>query len=247
METPEASSPPSAAPAPELSPEVPKLKRDGQELIEQAKALAGKLTACVFAPGTLVQHEEFQVAGELLKAIATFKKGVSATFDPICDATNKAHKAATGARADLLKAPDDADKILRPAVTSYLKKEGEARAKAEAEAQKLAQAQAEEVALAEAEGLHNSGFVAEAEAVISVPVQAAPVRFAAPKVSGMGTSKVWTYEILDVDKLDRKYMVPDKAKLDKLVAVIQLDAQPTVGEGAIRVYQEDRLNVRSGK
>lgn len=59
----------------------------------------------------------------------------------------------------------------------------------------------------------------------------------APKVEGVDTRALWTFEILDESKIARKHMTPDLALIGNLVASLHGDAQAILGDG-VRVYSK---------
>jgi len=67
--------------------ETDEVETKALSIVDQAKAVVVK------------DSETYTAAGTLWKSIGDMIKEVKDTFDPICDAANKAHKAATMKRA----------------------------------------------------------------------------------------------------------------------------------------------------
>lgn len=70
---------------------------------------------------------------------------------------------------------------------------------------------------------------------MTVPAVAAQ---AAPKVKGISMRKEWRCEVIDPSKVGSTCLMPDTAKINRLVKTLGLDAQATVGAG-VRIWQED--------
>jgi len=76
-------------------------------IVDQAKAV------------TVCSPESYTAAGFLWKQIGEMIKEVKDTFDPICDATNKAHKAATEKRAKYLDPLNTVYKSVKALMSAY--------------------------------------------------------------------------------------------------------------------------------
>lgn len=63
--------------------------------------------------------DDYQMADRKVVECKNLMKTIKLHHDPICDATNKAHKAATQARKNLYDAPDQASKILTIKMGNY--------------------------------------------------------------------------------------------------------------------------------
>lgn len=63
--------------------------------------------------------QDFQMADLKCVECKNMMKTVKSIHDPICDATNKAHKASTQARKTLYELPDQASKILSTKMANY--------------------------------------------------------------------------------------------------------------------------------
>ena len=153
-------------------------------------------------------------AGEMLQTIKSLKKEVETYWKPITDATNKAHKAATGKRGEMLGPIEAVSSTLRGKVGVYQQKVEAEERKRQQEADRLQREQEaaakkaeEDRRLEEALHLKKMGKEEEAEAVISAPVEVpvpipTPIVAPAPKVAkGIGTMKRWTAELVDIKVL----------------------------------------------
>ncbi len=175
---------------------------------------------------TIVDQTSYEEAGTLLTGLLQpMIKEIHASCDPVCEATNQAHKVATGQRKKLLdplleartltkgKLADHEDKLEAERIAEQRRIEEEqrrledaARAKREAaerEAREAAEAEAIEIAAA----LEAEGKTEEAEAVIAEPIEVyvpeepvAPPPVAAPpaqKVKGVSSRKSFIGTVTD--------------------------------------------------
>jgi hypothetical protein len=172
-------------------------------IIEQAKAVMIKDTG------------SYAAAGILWKAIGDMIKEVKDTFDPICEASYRAHKAATAKRAKYLDPLQTAYKRVKALMADYdaekerLRLEEQRRLEEEArkaeEERLLAEAIAAEEA-AKAAGATQEEARAEAEQIISQPVYVSPVVVpkATPKMQGGPVFReIWSAQITDMKALCR--------------------------------------------
>ncbi len=114
-------------------------------IIDQAKAVAVR------------DADTYTAAGFLWKQIGEMIKEVKGTFDPICDAANKAHKAATEKRAQYLDPLTAAQKSVKALMSAYDAEQEKIRKAEEERLATIARAEEEdrrqkEQALLEAEG-----------------------------------------------------------------------------------------------
>jgi hypothetical protein len=82
------------------------------------------------------------------------------------------------------------------------------------------------------------------QSVVLPPPDAPPSADAlVPKVDGVSLTTPYTYEILDENKLDRKYLMPDRKKIAGIVRTMKADAQELLGPGVL-VRPDTALRVR---
>jgi hypothetical protein len=181
-------------------------------IVDQAKAVK------------VVDVESYEYAGELWKGIGDMIKEVKATFDPICDAANKAHKAATAKRAAYLDPLESVFKSVKKLMSDYDLEQERVRREAEEKLREQARKEEEERRLQEAIILESEGQTAIAEAVMEAPVYVAPVVIpkTTPKMAGGPVFReVWDFEIIDEKAIPREYMVPDLVKIRKVVTALK--------------------------
>jgi hypothetical protein len=154
--------------------------------------------------------EDMEVASGMREAIKDRVKAVKSLLNPIIDAANKAHKAGTGRRKEIIAPLDEAEQILNKKMVEWQVKEDKRLA---AQQKELDDAAALEAA-AQAE---EDGNDALAEAIVGgeVAVAAAPVEKSQTK--GVSFVDKWTYEIEDANKIPRAYMIPDEKAIKAVV------------------------------
>lgn len=112
----------------------------------------------------------------------------------------------------------------------------EERARAEAALREAeARKRIEEERLLQASALAARGKAALADAVMERPVEVerlAPAQVAQP--SGTSDREAWTFEVTDVERIPREYMMPDLVKIGKMVRALKAGCRI---EG-VRVYDK---------
>jgi hypothetical protein len=68
----------------------------------------------------------------------------------------------------------------------------------------------------------------------------APIASKAPKVKGVSGGKTWKAEIVDVDKIPRKYLTPDTKKINAVAKALKADADIP----GIRIYWEPKISAK---
>src|SRR3990167_3678024 len=105
------------------------LQREGLTLLERARALV------------VVDDTTFRQADELDRLGKDGERRIKEFMDPICEATNRAHKEATSRRTKLLEIPGEVRRLARAGITTYEQEQArlarEAAAAAEREHQRL--------------------------------------------------------------------------------------------------------------
>jgi hypothetical protein len=97
-----------------------KVEEKALTVIETANNEVKKLTIVDQAGAVkVIDSESYLSAAKLWKSIGDMIKEVKDTFDPICDAANKAHKEATGKRAKYLDPLTSAQKSVKQLMSAY--------------------------------------------------------------------------------------------------------------------------------
>lgn len=161
----------------------------------------------------VTNSETYTAAGILWKSIGDMIKEVKDTFDPICDAAHKAHKAATEKRAKYLDPLTNAQKSVKSLMSAYDAEQERIRREEQRRLEEEARKQEEERLLQEAlaaeedakrNGATNEEAEAEAAAIIEQPVYVAPVVVpkATPKLQGGPVYReVWAAQVTDIKAL----------------------------------------------
>jgi len=177
-------------------------------IVDQAKAVK------------VVDVESYRFAGELWKGIGDMIKEVKETFDPICEAANKAHKAATAKRALYLDPLTNAQRSVKQLMSTYDAEQERIRRAEEARLAEIARKEEEERRLQEAITLEAQGESEVAEAVMAERVYVAPVVLpkATPKLQGGPVYReIWDFEIVDINLVPRQYMQPNTVAIGGVV------------------------------
>ena len=194
-------------------------------------------------------QETFSRAGEFLKGVRLLANEVASTFDPIIDQANKTHKEALAQKKRFMEPLEQAETIVKRAVSVYFAAEEKKRLEVEAEAKKkLAEAAKIEdagIALAEeaiAKGDQEGAMkVIETAAAVSQEIiaqVALPPK--KPQYNGISGRKEWKFQVMDKAKLPMEYLVPDMAAIGKTVRALGDKARIP----GIRVWQETGVSVR---
>ena len=159
---------------------------------DQAKAL------------TVASNEDYTQGETLLSSCKQLETEIHAAFDPIVEKAHLAHKEAVAQRAKYLNPIEEGRKILKQKMIAFQQEQERIRREEQARLEAEAQKRAEDEALALASQAEAEGNTEMAEAIISEPVQAAPVVLPkmAPKASRLSAGKtLWYAEVTDIKAL----------------------------------------------
>lgn len=154
---------------------------------------------------TVVDAGSYATAGELLTGIKALRREIDDCFNPPIAAAHAAHKSILDAKKKVEAPLVEAEGTIKRSMGTWAQEEERKRREAQHQAEAAARKEAEDRRLDAAEALERAGMAAEAEAVVSRPVEvkAAPIESAVPKVAGIGTREMWKTELLDLDALIR--------------------------------------------
>ncbi len=138
-------------------------------------------------------------ANEFFLTCHAMEKKIDATFDPICKATNTAHKAATKAKADAKTPVSVAKSIVRKEIEDYNMAQEYIRRDLERIAQEEEVRRAETRQVERAATLEAQGHGELAEAVLQEPVAVPQVALPTVKQELAGSTfiDVWRYKVVD--------------------------------------------------
>lgn len=186
-------------------------------IVDQAKAVR------------VTDAQTYTAAGSLWKSIGEMIKEVKDTFDPICDAAHKAHKAAVEKRAKYLDPLTAAQKSVKGLMSAWdaeqerIRREEQARIEAELrkqEEERRLQEAIEAEAAMKAQGATKEEVAEETTAILETPVTVAPVVIpkAVPKMQGGPVYRtIWKARIVNERLIPREYLVPDMVKINGVV------------------------------
>lgn len=204
--------------------ETEPVEQKALSIVDQAKAV--KVT----------DAETYTAAGSLWKSIGDMIAEVKATFDPICDAAHKAHKAATEKRAKFLDPLTAAQKSVKRLMADYDAEQERIRQAEQRRLEEIARKAEEDCRLAEAIAAEEAAKAAgatkeeaaqEAAAIIEEPVSVAPVVVpkAVPKIQGGPVFQTrWSFEIVNENLIPRQYLTPDMTKIGGVVRALKAQA-----------------------
>lgn len=172
---------------------------------------------------TCTTPEEYEVGDKVVSECAALVKRIKEIHDPICKATNVAHKTATGARKDLIDPIERASKMIDNTLGNYKMQHDRKVAAEKKVLEDEAREASERVCLEQAEELERANAPKElVDAVLEMGTESVQVeKPQTPELySKNSRTPDWDIEILD------KELVPDYYK--------------TVNEGAIRADVKSR-------
>ena len=190
-------------------------------IVEQAKSVK------------VADNQSYTNAGILWKQIGDMIKEVKETFDPICEAANKAHKEATGKRAKFLNPLVSAQKSIKQLMSAYDAEQERLRLEEERRLFEIARKQEEERRLMEAIAAEEAGEIEEAETIIEEQEYAPPVvvQKSIPKMEGGPVYRtIWSAEVVSIKDLCRavsegkaspELVLPNMPALNKLAVALK--------------------------
>lgn len=144
----------------------------------------------------------YEAAAKILTEIVKpLLKEIDDVCGPVCDATNRAHKAATQQRAKLKEPLLEAERVIKRKMSDYQLAEERRRREAEAKERERLRREEEDRLLLEAQQLEEAGQSEKADALLESPPPAPPAPVAAvtppPKADGVASRKVYTARVTD--------------------------------------------------
>ena len=182
-----------------------------------------------------------EIAWAVVNALGSLEKAIVADFADAKKASHQAWKAVVAQEKGHLERLAEPNRIVRAKITDWETEKRRRRAEAEriareaaekvaAEAQRIAQKEAEERRLQEAMAAEAAGDTAQAEELLTTPVEIAPVELpiimapvaAVPKVEGAGAmAERWTFQITDPQAIPREYLTINEVAIGKVVQALK--------------------------
>jgi hypothetical protein len=187
----------------------------------------------------ITDDASYQEACELLLMIKTKQKQIEPILEEPVKLQHDAWKR-TRAWADRFLSPvDTMRQILSRRIGEWDMKIREKRRREAEIAAEEARAKAERERAQEikkAQKLGDRETVSNLKAAPVVPVSVAPKTPEPAKIAGVTTIYKWDFEVVDVNKLDRQFLMANEKAIRKLVDGLQGSAQNVLGPG-VRVFE----------
>ena len=194
---------------------------------------------------TVCDSDDYEMACSFLTLIATRKKQVGETFDPIVQKAHATWKESIAQRDKFLSPLNLAEMNVKNKVTNWRMEEERKRREEEARLTAIAKKEADERAAAEAAALEAAGDKELAEIVRQDAAEAPPPVVVAPpmipKQDGIAKTVRWRFEVIDESKLPREFMEPSDIKIGAVVR-----SQKNLAKiPGVRIWSEESVSVRS--
>lgn len=189
---------------------------------------------------TITDQASYERAGQILVIVKGLRKKIDETFDPIISKAFAAHKEAKAQKTKVEAPLLVAEAHVKPLMAFYVNEQERKRREEEEKLRLEAQKKAEAEQLARAEAAEKQGNHQAAEAIISAPVQVAPVvlQSETPKVAGVSYRKSWKFRITDPALVPREYLIPD----DKAIGAVVRALKDQCKISGVEVYSEDTVS-----
>jgi len=158
-----------------------------------------------------------------IKVIKGMVKAVKEFTEPTIRAAHEAHKTAKAAENKLVHPLDEAERHLKNQLSNYYMKLERDRREKEQEERKR-----REEELRKAEEAAAAGNEEEADEILEkvIKEEAAPVLVVPEKkTEGVSTRADWKWELVDIDKVPREFMMLDESKVTRYVKAMKKDAK----------------------
>lgn len=191
---------------------------------------------------TIQTQKDLDAADMFRQDIIALLRQIEESFDPHIARAHDQHKALIAEKKKFTEIPTQALEILKPKIAKYIQDQDDARRQAEREAELKRQEakRLQETAVVKAWHLVDNDQAVEAEQVLEQAAEKAEeVQSTAPPIpekprAAVSLKTLWDFEIVDVEKIPRKYMVPDLVTIGKIVRAVKDQADIP----GIRVFQK---------
>lgn len=170
--------------------------------------------------------DDYIRASEIMLTIKAIRKKITETFKPIKQKMDAAKQEVLDQERAADAPLKEAEALLSPQIITWNREQEKIRQAEEARLREIARKEEEERQLQEAILAEQSGQAEEAEAIISTPVQAAPVVVpkTVPKVQGMSIRENWKFRITNEKLIPREYLKVDEVKIGQVVRAMKSSA-----------------------
>jgi len=187
--------------------------------------------------------EEYSRAGQFLVKVKTTLKVVKDHFEPRRKEAHAAYQDVLSEIKAFVDKLDRADKAVNRMMREFMAEKDRQRI----EADKARQLIEEQKRREEEDRRLNEAIENGHEEILEEPIDVEPEpeeEIAAPEVGGVSYFIHWTYEIVDLTKINPGFMIPDEKKIGATVKALKGQAQSILGEG-VRVVSEKRIRTRT--
>jgi hypothetical protein len=193
----------------------------------------------------VVDAEDYEMACSFLTLIATRKKQVGETFDPIVQKAHSAWQEAIAQRRKFLDPLEKAEVNVKGKVSFWRIDQERIRREEEHRLAAIAKKEADDRAIAEAEALEANGEPELAAMVLQEAAEAPPPVVVAmsnvPKQDGIAKKTTWKFRIVNAALIPRELMSPDEVKIG---AIVRTQKNLTKIPG-VQAYPEESVSVRT--
>lgn len=191
---------------------------------------ARSLSVLARARGLVITNQdELSVADQFRQDIKALLRSIDDAFDPQIEQAFALHRSLLAKKKEFAGPPLRALEIINPRIAEYMKERDRARLQTERERQ-IKEQEAKrlaEIAVDKASELVDEGRAAEANAVLKeAALKAGEIEASAPEVpekplADVSLRTTWDFEVVDAEKIPRKYLVPDLVTIGKVVRAIK--------------------------
>lgn len=167
--------------------------------------------------------ERYSSAGEMLVSIKTLRNEIKEVFDPIVQKAHSAHKEALAQKAKADKPLDEAENIIKRAMSSWTQEQEAKRREEERRLREEARKAEEDRLLRQAELAAEEGDTELAYQILDSPIPNVSVIAPSnvPKIGGVSYTNRWTFRIIQPSIIPREYLIPDEKKIGGVVRAMR--------------------------
>ena len=167
----------------------------------------------------VIDNETYALACDALLEIKGLRKQIDASFDPIIELQNKAHKEAIAQKKKVALPLTTSEGILKPEISAWDTEQERLRREKERKLNDIKRKKEEDARLEQAAALEKAGDTATANEVLDAPVTIMPVEVAktVPKVEGVSFSVRWRYRVNFPYQVPREFLKLDEVKIGQYV------------------------------
>ena len=196
-----------------FKPQVEKLAPDVMNVVKESQGIVIK------------DHKGSESAGMFLSAIRAMRKKVAELCDPVCQATDAAHKAAVKVRKSLDGPLEQAETSVKSKLNEYHTAQERLRLAEQRRLQEIENEKARRKAADEAALMEAVGDIETAEAIIAAPVMAKVMELApvtAPEnVSFVSNWKWRKTAAFDISKVPPEYLMLNETMINQLAKAMK--------------------------